>query len=61
MLYQIGLYYNRAIPLAVFGGSLRKELHSSSIRTNKFIVLTDSSIQGMVCFPLDSVMSAWLS
>ena len=51
LLYRIGLPSNIAIPLALFGGSLRKELDSYSIRTKRAIVLNSSYILNMSCFP----------
>ena len=50
LLYQIGLPSNTATPLALFGGSLRIKLHSSSIRTNRAIVLKGSCIRSITCF-----------
>ena len=41
---------NTATPLALLGGSLRTELHSSYSRTNRAIVLKSSCIRSMSCF-----------
>ena len=36
---------------SLFGGCLRIELHNSSLRTNRTIMLKSSCIRRMVCFP----------
>ena len=46
-----GLRSNTATPLTLFGGSLRIELHSSSLHTNRANVLESSCIRGTTCFP----------
>ena len=44
LLYRIGLPSNTATPLALFGGCLRIELDSKSIRTNRAIVMNGKLI-----------------
>ena len=51
LLYRIGLRSTTATPLALFGGGLRIELHSSSVRTNRANVQESSCICGTTCFP----------
>ena len=41
---------------ALFGGILRIELHSSSIRMNRVIVLKNSCILTITCFPPNRVV-----
>ena len=53
LLYRIELRSNTATPLALIGGSLRIELHSSSVRTNRASVLESSCIRSTTCFPLN--------
>ena len=57
LLYRIGLPSNTATPLVLFGGSLRIklriEIHSSSIRTNRAIVLKSNCIRSTTYFPLN--------
>ena len=50
LLYRIGPSSNTATPSALFGGSLRIELHSSSICTNTAIMLKSICIQSTSCF-----------
>ena len=51
LLYRIELRSNTATPLALIGGSLQIELHSSSVRTNRANVLESSCIRGTTSFP----------
>ena len=53
LLYRTELRSNTATPLALIGGSLRIELHSSSVRTNRANVLESSCIRSTTCFPLN--------
>ena len=39
----------------------RTEFHSSSIRTNRAIILRSNSIRSMTCFPPESVTLLWWS
>ena len=46
--------------LALFGGSLRIELHSSCNRTNRAIMLKSSCIRSMTCFSPKRTTLVWL-
>ena len=59
LLCRIGQPSNTATSLALFGGRLRIEAHSSSIRTNRTIVLKSSCIRSMTCFPPNRATLAW--
>ena len=59
MLYRIGLPSNASTLLALFGGSLRTELHSSSMRSNGAIMLKSSCIWSMTCFPPNRATLDW--
>ena len=59
LLYRIGLPSNTATRLAQFGGSLRIELNSSFIGTNRAIMLKSSSIRSMTYFPPNRATLAW--
>ena len=48
LLYRIGLPSTTATPLALFGGSLRTELHSSSICTNRAIMPNSRCIRSIM-------------
>ena len=51
LLYRIWLASIIVTPFALFRGSLRIELHCSSIRTNRAILLKRSCIRSVTCFP----------
>ena len=55
----MGLLSNTATKLALFGESLRVQLHSSSIRTNRAIMLRIRSIRSMTCFSLNKATLLW--
>ena len=59
LLYRIGLPLDTATTLALFGRSLRIELHSSSFHTNRAIMLKNSCIRSMTCFPQNRATLAW--
>ena len=59
LLYRIGLPSDTATTLALFGGSLRIELHSSSFHMNRAIMLKKSCIRSMTCFSTNRATLAW--